>query len=45
MEEIERALIVKTLERHGHNICKAAAALGMTRQALYRRLEKYGIQS
>ncbi len=45
MEEIERATIVSTLERHGHNICKAASALGMTRQALYRRLEKYGIRS
>ncbi len=45
MEEIERATIVRTLERHGHNICKAASALGMTRQAFYRRLEKYGIRS
>jgi DNA-binding NtrC family response regulator len=45
MEEIERATIVRTLERHGHNISKAASALGMTRQAFYRRLEKYGIQS
>jgi two-component system NtrC family response regulator len=45
IEEMERAMIVRTLERHGHNICKAASALGMTRQALYRRLEKYGIQS
>jgi two-component system NtrC family response regulator len=45
MEEMERAMIVRALERHGHNICKAASALGMTRQAFYRRLEKYGIQS
>jgi DNA-binding NtrC family response regulator len=45
MEEIERAMIVRALERHGHNIYKAASALGMTRQAFYRRLEKYGIQS
>jgi DNA-binding NtrC family response regulator len=45
MDEVEKAMIVRTLERHGHNISKAASALGMTRQAFYRRLEKYGIQS
>jgi transcriptional regulator of acetoin/glycerol metabolism len=45
MDEVEKAMIVKTLERHRGNISKAASALGMTRQAFYRRLEKYGIQS
>lgn len=45
MDEVEKAMIVRTLERHGGNISKAASALGMTRQAFYRRLEKYGIQS
>jgi DNA-binding NtrC family response regulator len=45
MDEIEKAMIVRTLEHHAGNISKAASALGMTRQAFYRRLEKYGIQS
>jgi len=45
MDEIEKAMIVRTLERSAGNISKAAEALGMSRQAFYRRLEKYGIQS
>jgi two-component system NtrC family response regulator len=45
MDEIEKATITRALEHHAGNISKAAATLGMTRQALYRRLEKYGIQS
>lgn len=45
MDEVEKAMIVRALELHGGNISKAASALGMTRQAFYRRLEKHGIQS
>jgi two-component system NtrC family response regulator len=45
MDEIEKATIIRTLERCSGNITKAAEALGMSRPAFYRRLEKYGIQS
>ena len=33
----------QALERSGGNIQRAADALGVSRPALYRRLEKYGI--
>jgi len=42
LETMECAAIVQALERHGGNIARAATALGLTRQALYRRLEKHG---
>ncbi|MFO7694527.1 MAG: sigma-54 dependent transcriptional regulator [Vicinamibacterales bacterium] len=43
MEEIERAMIVKSMRHHGGNITRVAEALGLSRAALYRRFEKYGI--
>ena len=43
MDEIERAMIVKSLAHHTGNISRVAESLGMSRAALYRRLEKYGI--
>ncbi len=43
MEEIERAMIVKSMRHHGGNITRVADALGLSRAALYRRFEKYGI--
>ena len=45
LEEIERAMIEKSLRHHRSNISRAAASLGMSRAALYRRLEKYGIET
>ncbi|MEQ1745906.1 MAG: sigma-54 dependent transcriptional regulator [Saprospiraceae bacterium] len=39
----EKRLITEALERHHNNISKAADALGLTRAALYRRMEKHGI--
>ena len=44
MDEIERAMIQKALKHHGRNLSKVADALGLSRAALYRRLEKYEIQ-
>jgi len=44
LEEIEKTMILKALELYGDNYSKVATALGLTRQALYRRLEKYGIR-
>ena len=43
MEEIERAMIVKSMKHHGGNITRVAESLGLSRAALYRRFEKYGI--
>ncbi|NDV60248.1 sigma-54 dependent transcriptional regulator [Bacteroides sp. 519] len=44
LDEIERQTIVQALERHKGNLSKVATALGVSRAALYRRLEKYGIK-
>ena len=44
LEEMEKTMILKALELYGDNYSKVATALGLTRQALYRRLEKYGIR-
>ncbi len=43
IEEMERSMIQKALEFHDCNISKVARSLGLSRAALYRRLEKYGI--
>jgi DNA-binding NtrC family response regulator len=43
LEEVERLLIQKALARCGGNANRAAEALGLSRSALYRRLQKYGI--
>ena len=43
LEELERQTISRALERHGGNLSKTAQELGISRAALYRRLDKYGI--
>ena len=43
LEEVEAYLIKKALARHG-NVTLAARALGLSRSALYRRLDRYGLQ-
>lgn len=43
LEEMERKAIKSAIERYNGNISKAAKELGLTRAALYRRLEKYNI--
>lgn len=40
---MEQLLIKTALEKHKGNISKAAAELGLTRAALYRRMEKFGL--
>jgi DNA-binding NtrC family response regulator len=43
LEDVERLLIRKALDRHGGNVSQAAKALGLSRSALYRRIAAYGI--
>jgi DNA-binding NtrC family response regulator len=43
IDEVEAMLIRKVTRRYDGNISQAAEALGLSRAALYRRLEKYGL--
>ena len=43
LSEVERTTIMRVIERNKGNISKAAKELGITRTALYRRLEKHDI--
>jgi transcriptional regulator of acetoin/glycerol metabolism len=43
LEEVEAFLIKKALARHQGNVSQAAHALGLSRSALYRRLQRYGL--
>lgn len=45
LDEQERDAIVRMLEQHNNNISRVAEALGISRGALYRRMEKYNIKS
>lgn len=44
LDEMERKMIVRAMELYCCNISKVADALGLSRAALYRRLEKYNIR-
>ncbi|MFD3000943.1 sigma-54-dependent transcriptional regulator [Pontibacter toksunensis] len=41
LDELEREAVQRALQKHDGNISKAAKELGLSRGALYRRLEKY----
>ena len=41
LEDVERAVILKTLKRFGGNKTEAAKALGITRKTLHAKLSKY----
>ncbi len=43
LDEIEKEMVSAALIRHQGHITKTAAALGISRAALYRKLEKHGI--
>ena len=45
LEDAERALIRAALRRHAGSASAAAQALGLSRSAMYRRMEKLGIQT
>jgi DNA-binding NtrC family response regulator len=44
LEDAERIFIEKVLARHGGDVRLAAEQLGMSRSALYRRLQQYGVR-
>ena len=44
LEEVERQRILQALAQYGNNLSQVASALGVSRPALYRRLEKYNIE-
>ena len=43
LDEIERQTILQALDRHKGNLSQVAMTLGISRAALYRRLEKFNI--
>jgi DNA-binding NtrC family response regulator len=43
LDRVERRLVEEALRKHGYNISAAANELGLSRAALYRRMEKHGL--
>jgi DNA-binding NtrC family response regulator len=43
LEQVERHIIERALDQHDRNISRVARALGLSRTALYRRLERHGL--
>ncbi len=41
LEQLEKTAVVEALKAYDGNLSKAARSLGITRQALYRKIEKY----
>lgn len=42
--DMERTAVAEAISAAGGNLSLAAASLGLSRQALYRRMEKYGLK-
>ncbi|MDR1919471.1 MAG: sigma-54 dependent transcriptional regulator [Tannerellaceae bacterium] len=45
LDELEKQSILRALDKHAGNLSRVASTLGVSRAALYRRLDKYGIQT
>jgi transcriptional regulator with GAF, ATPase, and Fis domain len=43
VEQVERALLIEALREHGGNKTRTAAALGITREGLHKKLDKLGL--
>ena len=44
-DDVEKAMILKAIDFHEGNLTRVARALGLSRGALYRRMEKYGLET
>ncbi len=44
VDQVEKNMIIKALNKYKNNISKAAKSLGISRSSFYRRLEKYNIE-
>jgi DNA-binding NtrC family response regulator len=45
LEEMEKTMILQALSHYDGNLAQVAEALGLSRYALYRRLEKFGLKT
>jgi DNA-binding NtrC family response regulator len=45
LEEVEAFLIQRTLAQSDGNVSRAAEKLGLSRSALYRRIQRFGLQT
>lgn len=43
LDEVEKLMVIKSIKAYNSNLSKVAEALGISRAALYRRIEKYGL--
>ena len=43
LDDMERRTIMQAISQYGGNLSQVATALGISRGALYRRMEKHGI--
>jgi len=43
LDDLEKTAVRQALSKHGGNVSRAANELGISRRALYRRIEKYGL--
>jgi DNA-binding NtrC family response regulator len=43
LDRVERQIVEQALTKHAYNTSLAAAELGLSRAALYRRMEKHGL--
>jgi transcriptional regulator of acetoin/glycerol metabolism len=44
LDEMEREMIARAMRQHGGIVSHVAVALGLSRAALYRRLDRYGLR-
>jgi DNA-binding NtrC family response regulator len=45
LEDMDRSMVEKAMAHYNNNVGQVAESLGISRAALYRRLEKFGIKS
>ncbi len=43
LEDMERVMIINTIDKHNSNLSMAAASLGISRQTLYNKMKKYNL--